>query len=179
MVKVDIIPIRQGVAGSTVCAKATVVFVILLVAGITIRGRSLKHAVLMAFFASDISMFAFQLEVRKVVIEGGILPIVWRVAGTAIHAKLPIVRVVSAMARITISRRVLEISQAACVYVAKNTLNALMPTGQLKLRDIVVVEAFTENVYTIMTIQAGCAIRQEMCLSKDGVHLTVAGVACI
>ena len=69
VVKGCVFPIIRGVTTATVRAKFAVVFVVLLVAGITICGRARKDIILMATFAGRFRMFAFEFESRKVVIE--------------------------------------------------------------------------------------------------------------
>ncbi len=60
--------------GRTICAKLTVVAIILFMAGITIRRGALEHVVDMAFFAFDTGMFTFKFECGKIVIELRRLP---------------------------------------------------------------------------------------------------------
>ena len=70
------IPIIRGVTATAVCAELAVVFVILLMTGITIGRCTLENIVLVALLASGFGMFAFEFESRKVVIELRGLPAV-------------------------------------------------------------------------------------------------------
>ena len=76
MVKACALPIIRGVTGGAVRAKLAVVFVILLMTGIAIGGRTLKHVVGVAFLTGNFGMFTFEFESRKVVIEFRGLPTV-------------------------------------------------------------------------------------------------------
>jgi hypothetical protein len=57
-------------------AKCSVVFIVLLMAGITVRGRALEYVIDVALLTGDFCMFAFQFENREVVIELRGLPAV-------------------------------------------------------------------------------------------------------
>jgi len=172
------IPARWCVTGTAIRAKAAVVFVILLMAGVTLSGRTLKDTVLVAILAVNSGMHPFQFEGRQVVIEGGVFPIIWRVTGAAICAKLTIMRVVCAVAGIAILGCGLKVSQTAGIFMTGDTLHFSMSASQLKVEGIM-TEIFSKYIYTVVTIQTGCAKGLDMCLGKDGVHLTVAGVACV
>lgn len=64
VIKRGALPIIRGMAGITLGSKLSVVFIILLMTGITIRGGALEYFVYMAIFTGSFGMFAFQLEGR-------------------------------------------------------------------------------------------------------------------
>ncbi len=66
--------------GRTICAKLAVMTIILFMAGITISRCALEDIVDMARLTLDLSMFAFEFESCKIVIELGRLPGGCRVA---------------------------------------------------------------------------------------------------
>ena len=55
-------PVNRGVAGSTIRAEASVMLIVLAMAGITVSGRALENVVLVTPFTTHPGMFAFQLE---------------------------------------------------------------------------------------------------------------------
>ena len=175
VVKGHAIPTCRHMTGRTICAKATTVCIVLLMAGIAIRRCSLKDTVLMARFASYFRMGSFQLESRKIMIEFSRLPAIRGMAGPAVGAKTRLMRIVSAMTAIAILWRCRKVSQAARVNMALCTSHFQMLPRQLELKAIM-IELFAKPVYSIMTIQAGCAIRLNVRLGKAGIHLTVAGI---
>ena len=69
VIKVGIFPIIRGVTATAVRAELTVVFIVLLMAGVTIGGRTCEDIILMTTFAGDSRVPAFEFESRKVVIE--------------------------------------------------------------------------------------------------------------
>ena len=76
MVKGRTLPIIRGVTTAAVCAELAVVFVILLMTGITIGGRAFENVIDVALLTLGFGMFAFEFESRKVVIELRGLPAV-------------------------------------------------------------------------------------------------------
>ena len=62
VIKVSIIPVTRVMAGCTICAELTVVFVILLMASKAIGRRALEHIVHVTAFATHFPMSAVQLE---------------------------------------------------------------------------------------------------------------------
>ena len=69
-------PIIRSVTATAVCAELAVVFVILLMTGITIGRCTLENIVNVALLAFGFGVFAFEFESRKVVIEIRRLPAV-------------------------------------------------------------------------------------------------------
>ena len=74
VIEVGILPTIRSVTAPAVRAKLTVVFIVLLMAGVTIGGRALENIVNMALLAFGLGVFAFKFENRKVVIEFRGLP---------------------------------------------------------------------------------------------------------
>lgn len=62
MIEGGIVPLRGRVTGTAIRAKFSIMLVILLMAGIAIRGRALVNIILVALFAFGPSMFPFQFE---------------------------------------------------------------------------------------------------------------------
>jgi len=169
-------PVKGGMAGSAVRAKATSMFIILAVAGITIAGRALINTTLVTIFASNVSMLAFQLESREIVVKGRILPAISYMAGTAICSKARRVRIICAMTGIAVLRCSCKISKLTRVKVTLDTGHFPVLPCQFKLGNIM-IESFAESVHPIVTVEAGRSVGQDMCPGKDSVHLTVAGIA--
>ena len=74
VIKSDIFPTRRGVAGSTVRAKTTIMFIVLAVTGITSGGHTLVDTVLVTILASDLCVLALQFEGREVMVKFGGFP---------------------------------------------------------------------------------------------------------
>lgn len=87
VIKGGILPIERSMAGSAVRTEATIMLVILLMAGIAISGRTLEYVVLMAFLAVHTGMFPLQFEGRQVMVKRCFLPRVSRMAGITNRAK--------------------------------------------------------------------------------------------
>jgi hypothetical protein len=175
MVKGDAIPTYRHMTGRTIFAEVASMCIILLMTGVTIRRCSLKDTVLMARFASYFRMGTFQLESRKIVIEFCRLPTVRGMAGSAVGAEARFMWVVSAVTGIAVLWRCREVNQAARINMALCTGHFQMFPRQLELKAIV-IELFAKPIYSIVTIQTGCAISLNVRLGKAGVHLTVAGL---
>lgn len=84
-------------ADTAFCAKVTVVFVVLLMAGITVGGRTLENAVDMTSLASNFGMASYQVEGEQTVIYSCIIPIIRGMAGSAVCPKAAIVLIVISM----------------------------------------------------------------------------------
>lgn len=69
MIEIGILPIGWIMTGRAIGAIISVVCIILLVAGIAIRGRALENLVDMAGVTGSFPVPAFKLEGRQVVIE--------------------------------------------------------------------------------------------------------------
>ena len=76
MVKGCVSPALRGMTARAVRAKRSVVFIILLMAGITVCGRAFENFVDVALLTGDFRMSAFEFESREVVIELRGLPAV-------------------------------------------------------------------------------------------------------
>jgi hypothetical protein len=90
-------------------------------------------------------------------VKGSGFPAVCGVTGVAIRAKTSLMRVVGAMAGITILWRSLEISRISRIDMALNTDHFLVLPRQLELKQVV-IEPFAKSIYPIVAIQAGCAV---------------------
>lgn len=150
MIKGNLLPIERRMAGSAVHAKASPVFVILLVARIAIRGRTLERIILMTFLTGYPGMFPLQFESRQVMVECCFFPTIGRMAGFTGRAKTKLVWIVRAVAGIAVLRRSFEVSQAAHIHMTQHTFHFPMPAGQLKCCDIV-IEPPPEQIYSIVT----------------------------
>ena len=175
MVKGHTIPTCRHMTGRTICTKVTTVRIVLLMARVAICRCSFKDTVLMACFASHLCMGSFQLESRKIMIEFSRLPAIRGMAGPAVGTKTRFVQIVSAMTAIAILWRCRKVSQAVRINMTLSTSHFQMLPRQLELKSTM-IELLAKPVYSIMTIQAGCAIRLNMRLGKAGIHLTVAGI---
>src|SRR5688572_13793945 len=69
VIEVGILPVRRIMTGSAIGAKLPFVFVILLMAGKTVRGRTSKLSVHMARFTSNFTVPALQFESRKIMVK--------------------------------------------------------------------------------------------------------------
>ena len=109
-------------------------------------------------------------------IEFGRLPTIRGMASSTVGAKTRLVRIISAMTSNAILRRVRKVSQTVRINMALRTGHVLMLSRQFELKSIM-TELFAESIYSIVTIQAGCAISLNVRLGKAGVDLMVAGLA--
>jgi hypothetical protein len=64
VIKGSSLPIIRGMTGITLGSKLSIVFIILLMTGITICGGAFENFVYMAIFTGSFGMFAFQLKDR-------------------------------------------------------------------------------------------------------------------
>jgi len=74
MVNVHIIPITRIMTDGAINAKLAVMFIFILMAGVTIRRRTSVSAIDVTFFAGCFNMLPNQFEVSKFVIKFGGLP---------------------------------------------------------------------------------------------------------
>ncbi len=95
-------PVIRSMAGGAIGSESPAMFVVALVTGKAICWCAFENIVRVSFFASNFCVLTFQLENRKVVIEGGISPVRWVVTYRAVGAEFSCVRVVAAMAGVTI-----------------------------------------------------------------------------
>lgn len=148
-----ILPIRWVVTGGTVRAKLTVVFIVLSMAGVTIRGRARKNIVLVAILTGCICVPAFEFERDKIVIESGGSPAVFVVAVHAIGTKTTIVRLVSAVTGIAVLQSHLKVVQSSCIDMALHAFESFMFANDLE-RILIVVKIGHQTVHAIVTIEA-------------------------
>jgi len=109
MVEGRILPIGRVMTGGTIGAESAAMLIVLLMTGVTIRGRTLIHTVLVAGLALRFGMFAFEFECRKAVVEFGGRPTSGGVTGGAIGAETSFVRLVGTVAGVAILGRVGEV----------------------------------------------------------------------
>jgi len=83
------------------------------------------------------------------------------------------VLVIFPMAAITILGSHLQLCNRADIGVATAATDRSMLTGQFVINRVV-IEPFTVRIYTIMALQAEAAKGVKMCLSKNGIHATMA-----
>lgn len=107
MVERDGLPIAFTVAGFASLPVAAFVLVLLLVAGVTVRGRIFKRRREMAFLAFYGGVPAYQRKTRLIVVEGRFLPRPVIVAFLAFSPFLALMLVVLLVAAVTIHRSVL------------------------------------------------------------------------
>lgn len=158
MIEIRILPVRGVVAGGTIRAILAVMLVILPVAGIAVGGRAHKNPVQVTRLAGDFLVLAFKLESRQVVIELRRGPAVLCMAVCTVGAITSSMGLIPLMARDTIPGGQLKICLAARIVMA---LIARQP-GMLSLEregEDLVIEVFIEAVDTIVTVQAGRAVR--------------------
>ena len=98
----SLFPIYGGVAGGAVVAILSVMLVNFGVAGVAILRGTLIDAILMAIFAGDIDMLAFQREIAQIMVEGSLFPICGDVAEGAVGAVLPVMLIIFGMAGVAI-----------------------------------------------------------------------------
>ena len=97
VVKIRIPPVCWIMAGGAIYPVLTAMFVILAMTGIAISWRTDVRIVLMAGLTSRISVFSFQFEGRKIVIELRRAPPVHGMTGGAIPAKAALMGLVAAV----------------------------------------------------------------------------------
>lgn len=71
VIEVSILPVRRTMAGGAIRAIFTLMFIILLMAGIAIHGCAMELLVYMTLLTSRFHVFAFQFESCQVMIELG------------------------------------------------------------------------------------------------------------
>lgn len=78
VIKSRIFPVSWGgMANDAICAKVTIMGIILLVAGITIGRSAFEDTVQMTGLALDFGMAAFQFECEQIMVKIRIIPISW------------------------------------------------------------------------------------------------------
>ncbi len=135
VVEVDIAPIRRVVAEGAIGAELPVVIVIFGVTTVAILRRPFKRAARrMARQTIHIGMFTHQRERRLAVVEAGVFPAGWGMAGGAVGAELPVVLIIFGVATVAILRRVF----ICIVDVTGFALHIGMPIHQREAGQIVV-----------------------------------------
>lgn len=152
VIEVGILPIGWVMTGGAIRAVCAVVFIVLLMTGVTISRRASKDLVLMAGLTSHFGMFAFQLEDRKIVIEFGGCPTVLRMTIHATKSITTVVRLVPLMAGIAILQRHLKITQPTRIHMTLHAWQTHMLTDELE-RELVVIKICNKAVCAVMTIE--------------------------
>lgn len=132
VIEIRVVPIGWVVAGGAVCAILTVVFIIRLVAGITVHGRAFVLIVHMAGFTFHVRVFSLQFERRQVVIELCRSPAICCVALAAIQPEAALMRFIVVVTGIAILGGHREVTEAARVDVTLNAGKTDMCPGQLE-----------------------------------------------
>jgi hypothetical protein len=115
MVEVRVVPIGGVMAGGTIRAVLTVMFIILLVTGDTVCRRALELFVYMTGLTGRVRVFAFQFEGGQVVVEAGRSPAIRCMTLAAIQPEAAFMRLIVMVTGVTILRGLLEVANAARV----------------------------------------------------------------
>ena len=86
------------VTGITVLTECSVMAIVFLVTGKTLRRRTFEDLINMTFFTDQVGMRTSQLKIRQVMIKFGWLPTIWHVTGSTVSAKLSRVNIILEMA---------------------------------------------------------------------------------
>ena len=119
MVERDGFPVAFPVTGGAFLSIGSFMFVILLMAGITVRWSVLEGRRQMTLLAFHGGMFSHERETRLVVVEGGLLPRPVIMTFLTLRSLLPFVLVILLMAGIAIHRGVL-IAVACMAFLARH-----------------------------------------------------------
>lgn len=176
MVKGNILPGGCLVAGGAICSQHALMRVILSVAGEAIGGRAFEEHVGMARPAGDVHMRLREFESRTVMVKLGWRPAFRRMAGGAVPAQHPLMRIVVHMARGAILRQQPEVHQVVSAAMALFACYFAVFTAQLELKSIV-IEAGHHAVVTVVTLQTGLPIRKDVLHHECLVALTVTRLA--
>ena len=171
-------PRRAIVADCAIRAILSTVFIILLVAGITIRGCTFELLIDVTCLTSQLGMSTFQLECHKVVVEGRWCPAVYSMALTAIGTKAALVRLIVEMTGIAILRCRGKVAYTSRIDMALDTGNTNMLAAELECRGIV-IEIAAQAVHAIMAIETGRTKRHRVRGHESQIYLTVAGIASL
>jgi len=102
VVEGDVIPIRGAMTCRAIRAKATIVMIVLLMTGETIRRCTLEDIVNVALVAFDAGVLAFEFESRKVVVKPGGFPTLWCMTPASIRTKRALMSVIPDVAGLTV-----------------------------------------------------------------------------
>jgi hypothetical protein len=114
MIKSGILPRSRNMTGRAIRAKPAIMFIILLMAGITIHWSAFEDAILMTGRTFDTDVAVFELECEQIVINIRAFPVNRGMAGFTIGSIFSIMLIISRMADVTIfwSASVLSIGMA-------------------------------------------------------------------
>ena len=172
------IPIIRGMANRAIRAKFTVMFIILLMTGITIFGRACEDIIPMTISASNIGMFAFQFEVGQIMVKSCVIPTIRIMTRGAILSEPASMFIILLMTRETILRRRLQIRNGTRIEVAFRACHISVFAIQLKCKSGM-FEITAKSIHAIVTRETICPEGQDVCLGETNVHLTVATVTCV
>ncbi len=161
-----------------VCAELSIVFIILLMARVTILGRAFENIILMAGFTFYFCMFVCQFKRSQIVIKFCVTPIIRIMASRAIRAELTVVFIIFLMTRVTILRRRLQICIAARIEMTfcASHIGAFAIQSKRKTR---VGEIAAKSIHAVMAGKTICPESQDVRRSESNIHLTVATIAGI
>ena len=94
MVEIRILPVGRVMAGRAICAKLTVMLVILSVAGITVHRCCLVLSIHMTRLTANFGVFSFQFERREVMVKRCGSPAICRVTLAAIQSEAALMRLI-------------------------------------------------------------------------------------
>jgi hypothetical protein len=140
--------------GSAIRAILPIMFILLLMAGITIHGRAFELTVCMTRFTSHFRMPAFQFESRQIVVKFCGRPALRCVTLTALQPKATFMWLIIMVTGIAILQCRCEVTQTARIDMALYTGKINMPASDLKRKDAV-IKIFSKAIHTIVTIETG------------------------
>lgn len=172
------LPRRGGVTSRAVCSKLTQMKSGVGMAGNALGRRARKLIVGMALLAFNLLVRARQREVTARMIEGRVLPVGWRVAGSAVRAEFPCVRVVAEVAGRAILRDRFHIRDRARVRMTVGTGNVRVLASERKCKRIM-IEIRPVGIHAVMASQAVAAPTRLMRNGEVRVNLTMTGIASL
>lgn len=152
VIKVGVLPIGGVVAGLALPSIRTIVLIIAVMAGITIRRGSFKDVTNVALLTCSFGVFPIQFEGGEVVIKICFLPGSGDMTRLTICSISSIMSVVLRMAGVTILRQRLQICDRTRIKMTLGACGFQVPT--LEPEDEIIVIKFSEAVDTIMTGEA-------------------------
>jgi hypothetical protein len=178
VIEAYMIPAGGVMTGRTILPKLSVVFIVLLVAGIAVCRCPFELPVCMARFTGDVHVPALQFEGSEIMVKLCRGPAIGCMTRTTIQTKPSLVRIdllVTGMAILQCNRKV---SESTGIEVTLHAGEGDMFTGELE-RKSAVIEAFAKAVHAIVAIEASRAKRDLVGGHKAEIDLAVTGVAAI
>jgi hypothetical protein len=99
VIEIGILPIRGVMTSGAIRAKLTIMFIILLVAGVAIHRGAFELSIHMAGLTINFCVFAFQFECREIVIELCGCPAFCGMTFRAVQTESALVRLILEMTR--------------------------------------------------------------------------------